>query len=126
MNKLIKVEKKKAQWDKRQRALEEQVYKLQKLVKEQHTFIEVDRSQIFSLFDAIKHGDEQHQAWLKDKIESHFGIKVPSTTHSPYQSPSPQSSTSPISQGSIETTQESYPEQQTPQTHTDLDPEQST
>ena len=25
-----------------------------------------------SLFDEIKHGDEEHQAWLKAKIEEHF------------------------------------------------------
>lgn len=29
---------------------------------------------IASLFDAIKHGDEQHQAWLKAKIDEHFGL----------------------------------------------------
>lgn len=30
--------------------------------------------QIKSLFDAVKHGDEAHQAWLKDAIEKHFGL----------------------------------------------------
>ena len=25
-----------------------------------------------TLFDAIKHGDEAHQAWLKDAIEKHM------------------------------------------------------
>ena len=25
-----------------------------------------------TLFDAIKHGDEKHQAWLKQAIEDHF------------------------------------------------------
>ena len=27
---------------------------------------------ITTLFDAIKHGDETHQAWLKDAIDKHF------------------------------------------------------
>lgn len=27
---------------------------------------------IGTLFDAIKHGDEKHQEWLKNKIEEHF------------------------------------------------------
>lgn len=27
---------------------------------------------IETLFDAIKHGDEKHQAWLKEAIEKHF------------------------------------------------------
>lgn len=30
------------------------------------------RLQIANLFEAIKHGDEIHQAWLKAKIEEHF------------------------------------------------------
>lgn len=25
-----------------------------------------------TLFDAIKHGDEEHRAWLKDAIDKHF------------------------------------------------------
>lgn len=25
-----------------------------------------------TLFDSIKHGDEKHQAWLKESIENHF------------------------------------------------------
>lgn len=29
-------------------------------------------SQVRSLFDAIKHGDEQHQVWLRDAIRAHF------------------------------------------------------
>jgi ribosomal protein L29 len=28
-----------------------------------------------SLFEAIKHGDEKHQAWLKETIDKHFAIK---------------------------------------------------
>ncbi len=27
-----------------------------------------------TLFNAIKHGDEKHQAWLKNKIADHFGL----------------------------------------------------
>lgn len=33
------------------------------------------KKKVSSLFDAIKHGDEAHQQWLKDKIKSHFGLK---------------------------------------------------
>lgn len=29
-------------------------------------------AQVLTLFDAIKHGDEEHQKWLKEKIEEHF------------------------------------------------------
>ncbi len=29
-------------------------------------------SRIATIFEAIKHGDEKHQAWLKQKIEEHF------------------------------------------------------
>ena len=29
-------------------------------------------AKVKSLFDKIKHGDEQHQSWLKDAIEKHF------------------------------------------------------
>jgi hypothetical protein len=33
---------------------------------------------ITTLFDAIKHGDEKHQQWLKEAIEAHFeGQPVP-------------------------------------------------
>jgi hypothetical protein len=39
MNKLIKVEKKKAQWQSRQKALQDQIWKLQQLIKEQHETI---------------------------------------------------------------------------------------
>lgn len=28
---------------------------------------------IATLFDAIKHGDEKHQAWLRNAIDQHFG-----------------------------------------------------
>lgn len=27
---------------------------------------------IHGLFDAIKHGDAEHQRWLKEKIDAHF------------------------------------------------------
>lgn len=27
-----------------------------------------------TLFDAIKHGDSEHQEWLRNKINEHFGI----------------------------------------------------
>jgi hypothetical protein len=30
--------------------------------------------QVVTLFDAIKHGDDEHQLWLKNKIDEHFGI----------------------------------------------------
>lgn len=26
-----------------------------------------------NLFETIKHGDEKHQAWLKEAIDKHFG-----------------------------------------------------
>lgn len=31
---------------------------------------------IASLFDAIKHGDDDHQAWLKHAIDSHFAAAI--------------------------------------------------
>jgi hypothetical protein len=35
-------------------------------------------SKIQTLFDAIKHGDEDHQAWLKEAIRCHFeGLPMP-------------------------------------------------
>lgn len=35
-------------------------------------------SKIESLFDAIKHGDDEHRAWLKEAIEKHFAdLPVP-------------------------------------------------
>ncbi len=39
-----------------------------RLIKEKEAWI-IKRE---GLFDAIKHGDEAHQAWLKAKIEEHF------------------------------------------------------
>lgn len=30
------------------------------------------KEKVDSLFDAIKHGDENHQKWLKAEIEKHF------------------------------------------------------
>jgi len=34
------------------------------------------KESINSLFDAIKHGDQEHQDWLEEKIKAHFkGIK---------------------------------------------------
>ena len=30
------------------------------------------KNKVSSLFDAIKHGDQDHQEWLKNKIEEHF------------------------------------------------------
>lgn len=30
---------------------------------------------IETLFDAVKHGDEEHQRWLKEAIDSHFKEK---------------------------------------------------
>jgi hypothetical protein len=38
----------------------------------------VAEDKVATLFDAIKHGDDAHQAWLKDAIEAHFaGRDVP-------------------------------------------------
>lgn len=37
------------------------------------TSVEIDlRSKIAHLYDAIAHGDLEHRAWLKAKIEEHF------------------------------------------------------
>lgn len=33
------------------------------------------RERIASLFSAIEHGDEAHRKWLKEKIDTHFGVK---------------------------------------------------
>lgn len=30
------------------------------------------KAQVSTLFDAIKHGDQEHQDWLADKITAHF------------------------------------------------------
>lgn len=30
------------------------------------------KTRILELFDALKHGDDVHQSWLKEKIEAHF------------------------------------------------------
>lgn len=38
-------------------------------------FIEKREKQIANLFDEIKHGDQEHRTWLKNKIEEHFTIK---------------------------------------------------
>lgn len=99
MNKLIKVEKKKAQWDKRQRAYEDQIYKLQDLVKRQHALI----------------GDLKLEAeyWERQYVE----LRGPSTTRKPYQLQTHQSSTLLTPLESTETIQESLPEQQIHHTH---------
>lgn len=34
------------------------------------------RAQIATLFAAIEHGDEEHRAWLKQKLSQHFGSDV--------------------------------------------------
>ena len=34
--------------------------------------LEADRSSIYSVFDVIAHGDEEHRRWLKEKLEEHF------------------------------------------------------
>jgi hypothetical protein len=33
---------------------------------------EFPHKKIATLFDEIKHGDEAHQQWLKEKLEAHF------------------------------------------------------
>lgn len=33
---------------------------------------QVKQKRIDTLYDAIAHGDDQHRAWLKKKIEEHF------------------------------------------------------
>ncbi len=38
--------------------------------------LEIRERQVSSLFEAIKHGSDEHQAWLKEKIGGHFGIKL--------------------------------------------------
>lgn len=39
---------------------------------------ETFRARVNRLFDAIKHGDDEHQAWLKEAIECHYsGRPVP-------------------------------------------------
>ncbi len=40
----------------------------EKTVQQNHML----REKIKTLFDAIKHGDDTHQEWLKSKIEEHF------------------------------------------------------
>ena len=98
MNKQWKVEKKKAQYENRIRALEDQVYKLQCLVKEQHATI----------------------LYFKSELDAReIYIKELSTIHTPYQSQMPQSSMLPTHQESIETTPVSDLELQIPETHTD-------
>jgi hypothetical protein len=125
--KLEKLEKKKAQYDKRIRALEERLYNQLRLLKDQHAYIKILNSQVFSLFDVIKHGDETHQNWLRDKIESHFGIRVPSTTHTPYPQPDSQTPHLSPSQDNTGTTQESTSlEHQNLAEHIEQDPVQST
>ena len=40
--------------------------------------LEAQQAGAGTLFDAIKHGDGQHQAWLKEAITNHFaGLPVP-------------------------------------------------
>ena len=34
--------------------------------------LNVMRKKVDTLFDAIKHGDDKHQRWLKNAIEDHF------------------------------------------------------
>lgn len=38
---------------------------------------------VLTLFGSIKHGDEQHQAWLKDAIDKHFNtsLEEPNAEH---------------------------------------------
>lgn len=36
--------------------------------------IERLKTKIVTLFDAIKHGDQDHQDWLFDAIQKHFGV----------------------------------------------------
>jgi len=40
--------------------------------------LERQQAVAYSLFDAIKHGDDEHQAWLREAIANHFaGLPIP-------------------------------------------------
>lgn len=105
MNKLWKIEKKKAQYDNRIRALEDQVFKLQNLVREQHAHILVQNSEIARLTTLVA---------VFSQGTTELAFKESSTTHTPYQSQTPQTTTLSTPLESTETSLESSPEPQSP------------
>ena len=56
--------------------LDEQMQELAKMGDEKAAEIQADltasEKKVESLFDAIKHGDDNHQAWLRKAIQEHF------------------------------------------------------
>jgi Sec-independent protein translocase protein TatA len=102
--KQLKLEKKKAQYENRLRALEDQNHKLRELVKEQHAVI----------------------LYMKGALAEMNNVKELSTTHTPYQQPDSQMNSSQQSQESTETIQESDLTPQIPEIHTHQAPAQST
>jgi uncharacterized coiled-coil protein SlyX len=108
LNKVWKLEKKKAQYEDRIRALEARIVKMQELVA----------------------GQDDYIRYLVRELELATGkdiIKVPSTTHKPYQQPSSQTQTLPQSPVGTETNPESsYPRSEILEGHMGLAPEQST
>lgn len=36
--------------------------------------IDALKAKVTSLYDALAHGDDEHKAWLKQKLQDHFGF----------------------------------------------------
>lgn len=53
------------------------IYHVLRLIQSKDKELEQLRAKLSTLFEAIKHGDEKHQLWLKDAIEKHIrGEKI--------------------------------------------------
>jgi hypothetical protein len=54
----------------------DKVHPLSKHYPVQFNFGEIEQNVISNLFNEIKHGDEGHQVWLKQKLESFFKVEI--------------------------------------------------
>jgi hypothetical protein len=112
--KQLKIEKKKAQYEKRIRALEEKVYKLQDLTNHQHKYIQQLNMDYFEALAEIG-------KWKRGEMTMEL-----STTHTPYPQLDSQTQMSLQYPESIETIPASDLSFGSLDEHTDLDQEQNT
>ena len=45
------------------------------VIDKQADTIQVLTEQIRAFYDVLKHGDEEHQRWLRDMVNEHFGLE---------------------------------------------------
>lgn len=106
MNKQWRLEKKKAQYEKRIRALEARVIQCQELIEQQHAMILAQ--------------DQDIASYRMQLIERrHPPVTALATTRSPYQSPDSQMPSQLQSSETIENSPESPPVLETPLAHTE-------